>query len=79
MSAPKQRQVKKKQARPDLKALGHKMAIVVGDPYKMKTEEVLKEFFAKIAEERGYQRRPYTNEMAQTNKVTSLFRRYKRH
>ena len=55
------------------------MAIVVGDPHKMKTEEVLKEFFAKIAEEHGYQRRPYTNEMAKTNKVSSLFRRYKRH
>ena len=43
--------------RPDFNKMKHK----VFGPYDTKTDDVLKDFFAKVAEEGGYQRRPYTN------------------
>ena len=46
-----------KKKRPDFNKQKHK----VFGPYDTKTDDVLKDFFAKVAEEGGYQRRPYTN------------------
>ena len=45
-------------------------------PHDTKTDDVLKDFFAKVAEESGYQRRPYTN--VTSARPLQLYRRYKR-